>query len=70
MLVVVELRARSGLGLLGTVPDDNSHSNGLLLKHCLFYHLWERTKNHNVDSAIFSKLVGKIVILIIFTTLL
>lgn len=54
-VVVVELRFRSGRGLLSTVPDDNRHLGGML-KNSLLYHLREGTKIHKAESAGFTKL--------------
>lgn len=55
MVLVVELRFRSGTGLLSTVPDDNSHLHGML-KTCLLYHLGEGAKTHKAELAGFAKL--------------
>lgn len=56
MGAVVELRFRLEIGLLSTVPDDDSHLDVLLLKNCLLWHLREGTENHKVELAGFSKL--------------
>lgn len=55
MVLVVELRFRSGMELLSTVPDDNSHLDSML-KTYLLYYLREGAKTHKAELADFAKL--------------